>query len=271
VVTDAPVRFVRNEAMLPLPIPQTGGNLEDFKKLLNLSKSDWILLISFILFALIPTGSKPVLMITGEAGGGKSTLCRWLQDLIDPCKAPLLKGCPDARDMAVIASRRWLLTIDNLSSLSNTQSDDLCRLATGGGFVTRRLHTDDEMVCIEYKRPAVINAIDAVATRGDLIDRALMVSFNRIADHLRLDEAVLEAKFAKLRPYILGCLFDGMAAGLSQYPFTQLKRSPRMADFARFAVAAETGLGFEPGSFLKAYDQALISRPLAKVFVLRRK
>jgi energy-coupling factor transporter ATP-binding protein EcfA2 len=128
-----------------------------------------VLLLSFILFSLTPIGSKPILMITGEAGGGKSTLCRWLQDLIDPCKAPLLKGCPDARDIAVIAQRRWLLTIDNLSGLSN-QSDDLCRLATGAGFLTRRLYSDDEMVCLEYKRPAIVNAIDAGATRGDLID-----------------------------------------------------------------------------------------------------
>jgi hypothetical protein len=256
VVTDAPVRFARSDSMLSLPTPTTGGNLADLRELVHLSDADWVLLLSFVVFALTPSGSKPVLMLMGEAGGGKSTLCRWLQALIDPCRAPLIKGVPDGRDMAVIASRRWLLTVDNLSYLSNNQSDDLCRLATGGGFVTRKLFTDDDATCIEYRRPAVVNAIDAVATRGDLIDRALMVEFTRIPEDKRQAEETLETKFGAIHPGIFGCLLDGMATGLRILPTTKLKRCPRMADFARFAVAAETGLGFAAGTFLTAYSGA---------------
>ncbi|NLE40553.1 MAG: hypothetical protein GX615_01820, partial [Lentisphaerae bacterium] len=79
------------------------------------------------------------------------------------------------------------------------------------------------------------------------------------------------AAFTALRPRILGALLDGLSTGLRKLPETQVKNLPRMADFARFGVAAETGLGLEPGSFLAAYranrkaanDVALEASPVA--------
>jgi len=44
-----------------------------------------------------------------------------------------------------------------------------------------------------------------------------------------------------------------VAVALKNHPHVNLKSNPRMADFARWVVAAEPGLRWEPGSFLKAY------------------
>jgi len=38
-------------------------------------------------------------------------------------------------------------------------SDALCRLSTGGGFRTRRLHTDDDEVLFDARRPMVMEVI----------------------------------------------------------------------------------------------------------------
>lgn len=48
---------------------------------------------------------------------------------------------------------------------------------------------------------------------------------------------------------------DALSGTLRALPSTVLQSKPRMADFARFAVAAEGALGFEAGTFLQAYSR----------------
>ena len=59
-------------------------------------------------------------------------------------------------------------------------SDALCRLATGGGFGTRQLYSDDEESLFEARRPVLLNGIEEVAVRGDLLDRSLIVTLSPI-------------------------------------------------------------------------------------------
>lgn len=58
-----------------------------------------------------------------------------------------------------------MLAYDNLSWLSTEMSHALCRLATGAGFGTRRLYTDDEEATFYASRPVIVNGIEEVATR----------------------------------------------------------------------------------------------------------
>lgn len=66
-----------------------------------------------------------------------------------------------------------------------------------------------------------------------------------------------------------------MVSALDCVESVHLPRLPRMADFARWAVAAEGGLGFRAGTFLDAYDRnrsnanilALEASPLASPII----
>ena len=60
-------------------------------------------------------------------------------------------------------------------------------------------------------------------------------------------------EFEKVRPQILGALLDGLCAAVRNYKQVRLAEIPRMADFAVWASAAESGLGLESGSFERAY------------------
>src|SRR2546430_9964336 len=50
-------------------------------------------------------------------------------------------------------------------------SDDLCRLATGGGFRIRRLFENLDETLISATRPIILNGITSFVTRPDLQDR----------------------------------------------------------------------------------------------------
>ena len=65
-------------------------------------------------------------------------------------------------------------------------------------------------------------------------------------------ESELLAAFERERPRILGALLDAIATGLGQLATVRLERLPRMADFAKWAVACERAV-FDDGAFMEAY------------------
>ncbi len=79
-------------------------------------------------------------------------------------------------------------------------SDALCRLATGGGFTTRTLYTDQEETIFDAKRPVIITSIVDIASRPDLLDRSLVVRLLPIPDSQRKEEQTLWVEFELARP-----------------------------------------------------------------------
>jgi len=102
-------------------------------------------------------------------------------------------------------------------------------------------------------RPVIINGIPDLLARPDLAERALTVMFRRIQN--RQPEQVLSARYERARPRLLGALLTALAEGLRNIATTQLENSPRLADFARLIVAAESCLPWAVGAFLAAYGQ----------------
>jgi hypothetical protein len=264
--TNPPVRFIRQEGMYALPHPEPGGSIEALRPFLNIeSDEEWHLLVSWIVAALRPRGPYPVLYLTGEQGCAKSTATRLIRRLVDPHKAELRDLPRDPRDFMIGAKRSWIMALDNLSYLPGPCSDMLCRLATGAAYTTRRLYSDEEETIFALCRPAVLNGIVDVVTAPDLIERTVFVALPVIGDEARRDDDQFWAAFDEAKSQILGALLDAVVVALRKLPTTQLARMPRMANFARWAAAAETGFGWAPGTFMAAYDQ---NRKAANVLAL---
>jgi hypothetical protein len=257
IVDGPPIHFKRSKGMLPLPSPTRGGNLTTLRKLINVQDSDedknWILLTVWLLAACRPEGPYPVLIVQGEQGAAKSTLGRFLKGVIDPSCAPLRSPPREERDLLIAANNSWIIAYDNLSGIPPWISDALCRLATGGGYTTRELYTDTEEVIFDVTRPIILNGIDHLPERPDLADRALILNLQKINGKTRREEKTLKADLKASLPSILGALLDALCAALARWPSTKLNESPRMADFARWAVAGEEPLALKPGAFLEAY------------------
>jgi len=252
---EAPVRFRRPGGMAALPRPERGGTLEELRRFVNLaSDDDWRLLVAWLLAALRPPGQPyPVLALHGEQGSAKSTSARLLRDLIDPNSSPLRAAPRETRDLMIAANAGWVLSFDNLSYLQPWLSDALCRIATGGGFATRELYTDDEERIFDAQRPVILNGIEELATRSDLLDRAILLTLPRIPKEKRREEKEFWASFSEAKPRILGALLDAVSTALANVASTRLPELPRMADFALWVTAAEPTLEWERGSFLRSY------------------
>jgi hypothetical protein len=252
IVATPSVPMRRTPGMRALPAPERGGSLEELRSLLNVRHdADFTLCVSWSEAALGGRGPYPVIVVNGEHGAAKTSTARALRGLVDPFVVLDRAEPRDIRDLMIAARNGHVVSLDNLSHISPWLSDGLCRLSTGGGFATRELYTDEDEVIIEAMRPVSLTGIGELATRADLLDRAVEIYLLSLKNPL--DENTYWAAYEQARPRILGVLLDGLVSALSRWDSTRLVRAPRMADFARAIVAAEPGLGWPPGTFLNAY------------------
>lgn len=263
---ECPVRFYRTSLMQPLPVPTAGGDINKLWHLVNVSEDSKPLLLAWLTFCLIPTGSKPILVFAAPKGRGKSTTARVLKSLIDPSKSPLLPSVGDNRNIATSARGRWCIVYDNLTSLSAEQQDALCCTATGAGFSHRTLHTDMDETFFEYTRPQILTGVDMVPTRSDLLDRSLIVKLDAIAQDKRLTDEQLEQALEQLSPELLGCLLTLVSRGLKVLPTLGNIPLPRMGSFAKFAIATfgNNFMTAYQGNIDTAIDEAIDANPLAR-------
>ncbi len=269
-----PVKFRRARGMLPLPVPEQGGSADKLRALVNLEDDDhdgWRLLLAWLVQALRPKGPYPVLILQGEQGSAKSTIERLLRALVDPSTAPLRTTPRNEHDLYIAATSAWVVAFDNISNLPPWLSDAVCRVSTGGGFSTRTLYENREQELFDAMRPVILNGISDVATRPDLLDRAIVLTLPSIPEENRRPESEVWERFDRERPAILGALLDAASTALRELPRTKLDSMPRMADFALWATAAEEGFGWESRTFMRAYsgnraeanDLALETDPVA--------
>lgn len=251
---EPPLLFQRLAHQRGQEMPVEGGNIRRLLEFVNLSdEKDQLLLLVYAVSCFIPDISHPVLMVQGQAGSGKSLLCEFLKDLIDPS---LLRRSrmPRYNDLVQLTAHHWALFFDNASFLSEELADHLCRASTGEGFSKRELYSDDDDIVYSYRRVVGVNGVDLGLNRSDVLDRALMLRVDRLNNgHGFRSEEELKRAWQAAKPDILGGCFDALARAMQERDNLTDIRLPRMADFGLWGCAIAKALGFQPDDFLKAY------------------
>lgn len=255
VISEPPIKFRRAKGLAPLPYPVGGNSIDELYRFVNITDSaSQQLLNAWLIQSLMPRGPYPPLALHGQQGSAKSTSSSVLRSLIDPNTSPLRSEPRSEHDLIIAANNGWVVCLDNLSRLTAPLSDSLCRLATGGGFSARELYTDSDEVLFNVMRPVIINGIEEIISKGDLLDRTLVLNLPNIARKHRRAEKRFWAEFEEAKPRILGALYDAISSVMRELPFVVIEDLPRMADFACIGTAIEKVFGYEQGSFMKVYN-----------------
>lgn len=254
VVPVAPVPILRSKRAAPFTNPIAAADFKPLRRLLShLDENTFILLVAWCVVALLPNGPYPPLALSGEQGAGKSTLARLVQRIVDPVHGDLLQPPNTGRDLIAYAKGNRVLSFDNLSGLSAELADSFCRLSTGSEIGGRALFSDYEVATFAACRPLVFNGIPDLAARADLADRTIVVRLPPLS--VRMTEREWRAAVEQVLPACFAALLDALSCGLERLDATPTP-NVRMADFARFVVAAEPALPWPPGAFLRALDWA---------------
>jgi hypothetical protein len=268
--------FRRSAATQPLPTPERGGSTDTLRELLGLAEDDrrWLLVRGWLAASLFAEVPRPLLWATGSQGSGKSVRTRMVLSLIEPTDSLGKEPGRNERDDSTAARARFLVSYDNITTVSQNTSDWLCRLVTGVTDDRRALYTDDDLRPISYRRSGVATSITLPPGFGsDALERIALVPLDRIPDDQRRGESGLWAAYLAERPKLLGAVLDDVVRVLRHLEDVkrEARQRPRMADYADILTALDRSLGLaEDAGHLAAYigtvDESLADRALDDPF-----
>ena len=253
---------------------------DEFLTLFNLKNiNDMLLLKCYIISLFIPDIPKPILLLHGEQGGAKSTFQELIKMLVDPSIITTLTFPRDPNESIQQLSHNYIVYYDNVSVIQDWISDLLCRSVTGNSFSKRMLWTNDDDFYYNFKRIVGINGIDLAATKADLLDRSIIIQLERIDKKNRVKIAKIWEKFDRIKPYVLGYIFDILAKVLGHKAEHSEIDFPnglnRMADWEEYCEIISRCMGNEKGEFQRIYqenigiqvDEAIASSPLSQAII----
>lgn len=189
-------------------------------------------LIASFFSELCPT--RPLLMLLGEAGSGKSLGLRLMLKLI---AGPIgeLSGIPDKPDgFTAAAANLHHLVLDNLDDPADWLRDKLARISTGGVDNYRVLYSNNELGTVAYRCwVAVTSRTPDTLKRDDLADRLLILPVNRLSDSARIRESAFLAEALSRRSLWWGdvlTLLNHVVSVIRQEGLPE-HSAVRMADF----------------------------------------
>ena len=236
--------FVRTPSVKELPLPEP-GTLDELWAYVTVEPADRPLVVAWMLASTQPERARAagVLYLSGPEGAGKSSAADKITEAagssvnrkkFDPRK--------DDRDLLVAAASSWILSMDNLSSLTAEQQDLLCVLVTGFEETYRRLFTTVDTMTLDLRRPVTATSIEIPVLRPDLISRMVPVELAPLGRVLPEDE--LSEAWAEAQPRVFGSLLTllsrVMAAGRPR-----VENLPRLAVLGRMAAVADSIRGTE--------------------------
>ena len=244
----SPVTFKRSALLAPHVEPRRGATTEDLRKELGVPAQQWPLVLGWMLSTFLTDVPRPLLVLEGSRGSGKSVLMSRIMDLVDPTHVARRAEPRKEENWNVAASGCHVVPIDNVATISPWLSECLCRASTGGGDISRTHYTNKGMSIFRIKVPVIMTTIGLDIAKSDLGQRVLCVPVVPIRPHDRRSERELNDRWKEFRPMALGALLDGLSATLAAYDKIPSEKLTRMADFGEMLVLMDAA-GVTQGAF----------------------
>jgi hypothetical protein len=104
-----------------------------------------------------------------------------------------------------------------------------------------------------------MNGIEPFITANDLADRAVLISLPPLPEAKIKTKKDILKDFNQDVPIILGGLLTAVSTAMKRISKVKLDKTPRMADFAEWVVAAEPALPWEAGQFIRVYSNSRVA------------
>lgn len=232
-----------------------GRSLMDLlKPYINLKESEQILLVVTIITWFIADIPKPVIVLLGGQGTGKTTLSRMIKMIVDPSDCDAYTMPKSKEDLNVALANNYLLAIDNVSVLPKDTSDLLCSAVTGASSITRTLFTNNEVSIVTFQNALLINGITISNFKPDFYDRSILFEMERLQGEYKLTQEFID-NFKSDLPRILGEIFNTLEKAIKLHKNLPVSGNYRMADYAHWGRAISKVLFDNENVFLNAYNE----------------
>lgn len=259
-------KFERPANLLPLPTPDLdieGDEWQFLKHFINTTDEEIVLTLAWLVGCFNLEGEFPILNIVGEREGiGKTTTTKFLKNIIDPSIVPIKPMPKSEDDLLTICLHNHIVAFDNISSISDSLSDALCRISTGSGLAKRKLFTDADAVLYFVKNPVILNGIDLFAERRDLRRRCLHIELKRLERPIPIEK--LESDFASFHSKIFGWLCRAVQLALREKIDSDFNLTD-MASFVSFICRIERIFPIPSRSFVETFETNRLNASISVV------
>jgi len=121
----------------------------------------------------------------------------------------------------------------------------------GDNQTVRVLYTTNDEMTLSIKKPILLNGIDEIAERGDLVSRSIKIELQKLKQSKT--ETSVWSGFMANTPDILGSLLDGLSMSLKNIDRIKIDQLLRMSDFCKWASAGGNAYGWNKNDFMAAY------------------
>ena len=254
VIDSPPTVYFRNfPAQQAQPDPVKGGNPWLLFEHVNVAEEYRLMLMVWLIAAFVPNLPFPALLVSGSQGSGKSFFTALCKRIIDPAIAALQDNPKRDEDFDLLLYKHFCLAIDNLSNLPAARADRICSAITGSFVEMRILFTNLDTIVMPCNPRIILNGINSISNRPDLLDRSITIQLERITPTKRRLEDEMNESFDVDLPLILGGIADTLSKAIAIHATVKLSSYPRMADFCKWGYAVAEALGGRGAEFLKAY------------------
>ena len=248
--------FLKRAEMKPQIMPVSGGNLKELLfPFINMSENSFILFLIYLVQCFFYNSNHFVAIISSGQGSGKSTLTNLIQLLIDPSLATKTLLPSSIDELKNHLATNMLVAFDNTKKLNDDFSDVLCAATTGTTFTKRKLFTDIDMMILTLKNIIVLNGIDIVPKKADLLERSLLFELEKITPDRRMTDKKFWSSFEEKRAEILGAIFDTISKALAIRETLQLEETHRMSDAYTDMCAIALALDIPLDEFIKIFNE----------------
>jgi len=238
-----------------------GEHVKRILDFVNLNdEKERLLFVVYLISCFIPDIPHPIPVLHGDKGSSKSTVFKFLKEIIDPSVLRIMTFPKDNTELVQKLDHHHFAPFDNVTTLSEWQSDALCRACTGEGFSKREFYTNDEDIIFDYQRCIGLNGVNIVASKADLLDRAILLKLDRIPKDRRKPEDVLWRLFNEVKGEILAGVFTILSRAAAIKSTISLTERPRMADFMEWGCAVSEAMGDGWKAFYDAYTANIQSQ-----------
>lgn len=252
---------LKNRKFIPGPVdkpqvePVSGGDyLKLLRPYINLKEDDFKLLAINIAQLFSHDCSHYALILSSAKGTGKSTLTKLIQELVDPSLIEATVMTKREEDLKVHLAGTYLACFDNTEYLRGDVSNLLCSAITGTGMAKRELYTTAKIAAFKIHNVIVLNGINIIPQKSDLIDRSLLFELQPISKNARKTDGDFWDSFNKDKPAILGAIFDVLVKAMKIVKNLTIDESPRMADAYKEMLAIALALDIPQDEFSRIFN-----------------
>lgn len=253
-ISNSICKFEQPHGLLPLPLPDLNATKDDWKfvsTFLNTDEHNLYLTIAWLIGCFNIDGEFPILNVVGEREGlGKTTVSRFLKSVIDPAVVNAKPLPKTEDDLLTVCLHNHVVAFDNISHITDSLSDAICRISTGSGIAKRRLFTDTDAVLYFVKNPVILNGIDLFAERRDLRRRCIHIELQKFTNPKPIVQ--LENEFRCIHSRILGWLIKAVQISLKE-KITEPLDLTDMASFVEMVCKTEKSFPVSAKAFIEIF------------------